>query len=166
MKDWNELLEHEVQDLYDAERQLIEALPKMAQKAASPELKMAFEEHTAETEIQAQRLEQVARILGIEDLGKITCEGMKGLIKEGEGILKEKDGDPEIIDFALIGAAQKVEHYEMVAYQSVIHLAEQLGLEEVADLLQETMNEEIAASDKLSELSGEEELDEEMDEAP
>lgn len=163
MKNWNELLVHEIEDLYDAEQQLVKALPKLAKGAANPELKQAFESHLAETEIQVQRLEQVAKLLK-KKLGEMTCEGMKGLIKEGDGILKEKAGEPEIIDAALIGAAQKVEHYEMVAYESAIHLAEQLGLDEVADLLQQTLTEEIAASDKLSELSGEDEELEDMSE--
>lgn len=157
MKNWNELLVHEIEDLYDAEKQLVKALPKMAQGAADPMLKQAFESHLAETEIHVQRLEQVAQLLG-QELGSMTCEGMKGLIKEGDGILKEKQkAEPEILDAALTGAAQKVEHYEMVAYESAIHLADQLGLEEVAELLEQTLTEEMAASNKLSELAGEEE---------
>lgn len=159
MKNWNELLVHEIEDLYDAEQQLVKALPKLAKGATDPELKQAFESHLAETEIHVQRLEKVAKLLK-KRLGEMTCEGMKGLIKEGEGILKEKDGQPEIIDAALIGAAQKVEHYEMVSYESAIHLAEKLGFEEVAELLQQTLTEEMAASDKLVELSGEGEIGE------
>lgn len=164
MKNWNELLIHEITDLYDAEKQLVRALPKLAQGATDPGLKQAFENHLAETEIHVQRIEQVAKLLK-KKLGEMTCEGMKGLIKEGDGILKVKDGEPEIIDAALMGAAQKVEHYEMVAYESVIGLAEELGLEQVAVLLQQTLNEEVAASEKLEELSGEEMADEEISEA-
>lgn len=163
MKNWNELLVHEIEDLYDAEKQLVKALPKLAKGASDPELKQAFEVHLAETEIHVQRLEQVANLLN-KKLGEISCEGMKGLIKEGDGILKVKDGEPEIVDCALMGAAQKIEHYEIVAYESAIGLAEQLGLDQVADLLQQTLNEEVAASDKLAELNGEEVTDEEISE--
>jgi ferritin-like metal-binding protein YciE len=164
VKNWKELLVHEMADLYDAEQQLVKALPKLAEGASDPELKQAFENHLAETEIHVQRLEQAAKLLG-KKLGQVTCEGMKGLIKEGDGILKVKDGEPEIVDAALMGAAQKVEHYEMLSYESLISLSEQLGLEQVAALLQQSLDEEVAASDKLAELSGEEEAEEEISEA-
>lgn len=155
MKNWNELLFHQIDELYDAERQLLEALHKMALGAGSPRLQRALGSHLAETEIHVERLEQAAQLLKLK-LGRTVCEGMRGLIEEA-GPRLEEDGVPEIRDAALIGVAQKVEHYEMVAYESAIELAQQLGFGVAAMLLKKTLAEEVAVSRKLVELAGGEE---------
>lgn len=142
---------HELKDLYNAEKQITKALPKMAKKAQSEELRAAFEEHLEETENQIERLEQVFQIMDMKASGS-TCEAMKGIIEEANGLLKE-DLDPEVIDAALIMAAQKVEHYEMAGYGTVRDYAEKLGLNDAADLLQETLDEEGAADKKLMDLA-------------
>ena len=145
------LLVHEVQDLYDAEKQLIEALPRMAEKASHPQLKAAFTGHLRETEQQARRLEQIARMLNV-DPDEVSCKAMKGLIKEGEEVIKEGK-DPAVTDAGLIGAAQKVEHYEMAGYGTARAHAQNLGLIEIARLLQQTLDEESAANEKLTRLA-------------
>jgi ferritin-like metal-binding protein YciE len=145
------LLVHEVQDLYDAEKQLIEALPRMAEKAAHPQLKAAFQSHLRETEQQVRRLEQIASLLAVEP-DEVTCKAMKGLIKEGEEIIREGK-DPAVIDAGLIGAAQKVEHYEMAGYGTARAHAQNLGLIEVARLLQQSLDEESGANEKLNRLA-------------
>ena len=142
---------HELKDLYNAEKQITKALPKMAKKANSKELKAAFEEHLEETESQIERLEQVFEILDMKASGS-TCEAMKGIIEEGNELMQE-DMEPEVLDAALIMAAQKVEHYEMASYGSVRDYAEKLGLNDAADLLQETLDEEGAADKKLMDLA-------------
>ena len=113
----NDLLVHELQDIYHAEGQILKALPKMAKAATNPDLKAAFEEHRAQTEGQVRRLEQVFKLLGHPVKGK-QCEGMAGLIEEGRKLL-EADAEPEVLDAALIAAAQKVEHYEIASYGCV-----------------------------------------------
>lgn len=145
------LLDHEVQDLYSAEKQLVEALPKMVEKASHPQLKAAFQMHLGETERQVARLEQIAQMLDI-DPDEVTCKAMKGLIKEAEEVIDEAH-DPAVTDAGLIGAAQKVEHYEMAGYGTARAHAKNLGLEEVARLLQQTLDEEGAANKKLTQLA-------------
>jgi len=147
----NTLLEEELQDIYDAEKRLVKALPKMAKAAASDELRSAIEEHLEVTKGQVERLEQVFEGLGMTAKGK-TCAGMKGLIEEGEEVLA-KDGVEALKDAAIIGAAQRVEHYEMAAYGTARTLAEHLGNDEAASLLEETLNEEKEADEKLTEIS-------------
>lgn len=156
MKNWNELLFYQIDELYDAERQLLEALHEMATAAGDPRLKQALGSHLAETEIHVERLEQAAQLLRLK-LGRTVCEGMRDLIEEAAPRLAEEDGDPDIRDAALIGVAQKVEHYEMVAYESAIELAQQLGFGVAATLLRKTLAEEVAVSRKLVELAGAEE---------
>jgi len=145
------LLEEELNDIYDAEKRLVKALPKMAKAASSDELRSAIEEHLEVTKGQVQRLEQVFEGLGIPAKGK-TCVGMKGLIEEGEEAL-EKDGAENLKDAAIIGAAQRVEHYEMAAYGTARTLAESLGNDEAASLLEETLNEEKEADQKLTDIA-------------
>ncbi len=130
----------QLQDLYSAEDQLISALPKMAEAASSPELKSAFKTHLEETKRQKQRLEQCFRALGQEPKME-TCEAMKGLIEEGDEVA-HLDGDPDVRDAILIAAAQRVEHYEMAGYGCVRTFARRLGHQNVAALLQETLEEE------------------------
>lgn len=143
-----DLFEHEIRDLYSAETQLTSALPKMAEKASDQKLKQAFESHLEETKNQKQRLEKVAEICNIDVKGH-KCEAMAGLIKEGEEILKiEASG--EVRDAGLIGAAQRVEHYEMAGYGTARHYAKRLGFDDAAQLLEETLNEEKSADEKLN----------------
>ncbi len=143
-----ELLEDELKDIYNAENQLLKALPKMTKKATSAKLKQAFTSHLAETEKQIERLEKIAGILDIKLKGK-KCHAMEGLVEEGKEIIEE-DGSGAVIDAALIGAAQRVEHYEMAAYGTVRGIAEALGHKDVVKLLQQTLNEEGAADKKLT----------------
>jgi ferritin-like metal-binding protein YciE len=143
----------ELRDLYHAEGQLLEALPKMAEGATSEELKNAFETHLKETEEHVERLEEVFELLGETPRGKV-CKAMKALIEEGSEILEE-DGEDSVLDAGIIVAAQKVEHYEMAAYGSVCTFAEILEQDEVVQLLQATLDEETAANDLLNNLAKE-----------
>ncbi|HZT90831.1 MAG TPA: ferritin-like domain-containing protein [Gaiellaceae bacterium] len=142
----NDLFVEQLQDLYSAETQLVEALPKMASAASHEELRDAFEQHLAETREHVTRLERIFDELGKSPGGE-TCEGMRGLIKEGEEIL-EMQGDPAVIDAALIAAAQRVEHYEIAGYGTVKTLAGHLDLGEAKSVLDDTLDEE-AKADKL-----------------
>jgi ferritin-like metal-binding protein YciE len=146
-----EALVEELRDLYNAEKQLVKALPKMAKGAASDELREAFESHLEETEGQVTRLERVFELLDEKPRGK-HCAGMAGLIEEGSEKLQE-DMEDSVLDAALIGAAQKVEHYEISGYGTLIAWAEALELTDVAELLNETLAEEKAADEKLSALA-------------
>jgi ferritin-like metal-binding protein YciE len=141
----------ELKDVYDAEHQLLDALAQMSEAAGSTQLKKAFTQHRQETQGQVQRLEQVFRGLGEEPERK-TCEGIKGLLEEGKELL-DAEGDRDAIDAALIGAAQKVEHYEMAAYGTLRTFALTLGRRDEAQLLQETLDEESAADEKLTDLA-------------
>src|SRR6187455_3309658 len=135
----NDLLIEELKDLYDAEHQITKALPKMATAASSPQLKSAFTSHLSETEGHIRRLEQVFNLLG-EKPARKTCKAMKGLLEEGDEVLKE-DADPVVKDAALIGAAQRVEHYEMAGYGTLRTFSLTLGFDEVATLLQENLEQ-------------------------
>jgi ferritin-like metal-binding protein YciE len=148
LTDLKKLLEHDIKDLYSAETQLLKALPKMAKAASNPELKDAFTSHLEETKVHVERLEQVADILGSTPRGK-SCKAMKGLVEEGEETIKE-EGDPNVLDLALITAAQKVEHYEIAGYGSARSLAKSLGLADVVSLIEETLGEEGDADRKLT----------------
>ena len=147
----NDLLEYELRDLYSAETQLLEALPKMAEAASNTSLKEAFENHLEETRDQQRRLDQIGQTLGVDLKGE-TCQAMKGLIKEGQEVI-EMQGDSEVKDAALIAAAQRVEHYEIAGYGAAYHFAKQLGEEEVQELLEQTLVEEKEANSKLSHLA-------------
>src|SRR6476620_10954364 len=146
-----ELLVDEIKDLYSAENQLIKALPKMAKAASSPELKAAFEEHLEETKGQVDRLVTIFEQLEGSPKGK-KCKAMEGLVEEGSEFI-DADGEDSVKDAALICAAQKVEHYEIASYGCARTFATLLGLDEVADLLQETLDEEGNADKKLTELA-------------
>src|SRR5687768_3878493 len=145
------LFVEELKDVYDAEHQILDALPKMTEAASSQELKRAFTQHRAETQGQVRRLEQVFRGFGKEPERK-TCEGMKGLLEEGKEFI-DADGDKDAIDAALISAAQKVEHYEIATYGTLRTFALTLGRREEAQLLQETLDEEAAADEKLTDIA-------------
>ena len=147
----NKLYINELRDLYNAENQLLKALPKMAKAASSAKLRKAFQTHLEQTEGHVERLEQVFKELGEKAKGK-TCHGMKGLIEEGSEILEE-DGDESVLDAAIIVAAQKVEHYEMASYGSVRTFAELLGQKKAAKLLQATLDEESETNELLNKLA-------------
>jgi ferritin-like metal-binding protein YciE len=142
------LLQEELKDIYDAEKRMVRALPKMAKAASSSELRGAFQDHLEETKNHVSRLEQVFELFGWQAKAK-TCAGMKGLVEEGDEVMQQ-DATPELMDAALIGAAQRVEHYEMAAYGTARALAEQVGNEAAAELLEETLNEEKAADQTLT----------------
>jgi ferritin-like metal-binding protein YciE len=156
MDSLHELLVDELKDLYSAENQLLKALPKMAKKASSEQLKEAFSGHLKETEGHVKRLQQIGKLLEI-DLGGKKCHAMQGLVEEGSEVIEE-DGPDAVIDAALIGAARRVEHYEMAAYCATRGMAEQLGNDQVAKLLEETVNEEEAADEKLKAIAQDEVL--------
>jgi ferritin-like metal-binding protein YciE len=141
----------ELRDTYDAERQLTRALAKLAKAAAAPELREAFELHLEETQGQIQRLEQVFESLDQKVRGK-HCEGIAGIIEEGKAIMEE-DFDAATMDACLIAAGQRAEHYEMAAYGTLVAWARAMGHEDTADLLQQTLDEEKAADEKLSGLA-------------
>ena len=136
-----ELFVDELKDILSAEKQLIKALPKMAKAATSEELANAFDNHLAQTEEQVTRVEQVFEILGMTARAK-KCEGMAGMIQEGQQAIEDTDEGTATRDAALIIAAQKVEHYEISSYGSLVQLAKTIGLNEVVDLLQQTLDEE------------------------
>ena len=142
-----DLLEEEIKDLYSAEKQLTKAIPKMAKGSNNEELASAFEAHLKETENQVKRLERVAVLLGTEPTGK-KCKGMEGLIEEGSEALDE-DGNENVLDLGIIGAGSRVEHYEIAGYTTAVSLATQLGENEAAGLLKESLKEEHAADNKL-----------------
>lgn len=146
-----DLLVEELKDLFDAENQLTRALPKMAKAATAPELKEAFQEHLEVTRQQVDRLTQVFGELGKPAKGK-RCEAMKGLITEGQELIQQ-DIEPELLDAGLIGAAQKVEHYEMAGYGTVRTMARILGHKDVAQLLETTLKEEDATDKKLTQIA-------------
>jgi ferritin-like metal-binding protein YciE len=148
------LLIQEIKDLYNAENQLIKALPKMAKAASFGPLKEGLTLHLEETKVHAERLDQIAKVLGVSPKGKV-CKAMKGLVEEGAEVIEE-EGDPVIKDLALITAAQKVEHYEISGYRSARALAEALKLDDVVELLQATLDEEKSADESLT--AGAEEL--------
>ena len=146
-----ELLVDELQDLYDAEKQLVRALPKMAKAASDEELANAFREHLEVTKGQVQRIEQVFEQLETRAKSK-PCKGMKGIVDEGNEMMQE-GLDDALLDSAMVGAGRKVEHYEMMGYESVSSLAKQIGRSDVAEMLQETLREEMQADKMLAQIS-------------
>ncbi|HYO13297.1 MAG TPA: ferritin-like domain-containing protein [Thermoanaerobaculia bacterium] len=141
----------QLKDLYSAETQLVEALPKMAEAATARDLRQAFNEHLRQTEEQVRRLERIFQDLGSSPKGH-TCEGMKGLIKEGEEMIKMR-GEPAVLDAGLIAAAQRVEHYEIAGYGTVRTYAELLGRDEHVSLLERTLQEEEDTDERLTQLA-------------
>jgi ferritin-like metal-binding protein YciE len=148
-----DLFQHDLRDTLDAEKQILKALPKMAKACTSDELRAAFEEHKTQTEKQVERLESIFEGLGKAARGK-HCHGMEGLLKEGEEMIKEEEPSAAL-DAALIGAAQKVEHYEIAAYGTLATYAKMLGNEEALSLLLETLDEEKTTDEKLTGLASE-----------
>ena len=146
-----ELFVEELRDVYDAEKQITKALPKMAKAVESDELRAAFEEHLEITRMQIDRLEEVFKSLGLAPRGK-TCDGMKGLLEEGQSHMDELEGST--LEAALIGAAQRVEHYEIAAYGTLATWADLLGHQDAKDLLGQTLEEEKEADEKLTGIAG------------
>lgn len=146
----NEVFADQLADLKSAEQQLTQALPKMAKAASTPELRQAIEEHLQETRGHVERLQQIEQMVG--SVPTETCKAMEGLIEEGEEIIKS-DGDPTAKDVALIGAAQRVEHYEIAAYGTARTLAKELDFNDAAGLLGDTLDEESAADKKLTSIA-------------
>ncbi|MEQ1353775.1 MAG: ferritin-like domain-containing protein [Candidatus Acidiferrum sp.] len=146
-----ELYVDELKDIYNAENQLVKALPKMAKAATSDELRTGFEEHLEQTRGHVQRLEQIFKALGEKPTGK-KCKGMEGLVAEGQEMMDE-DFEDDLMDAALISAAQRVEHYEIAAYGTVRTYAELLGEDEAVTLLEQTLEEEKETDQKLSDLA-------------
>jgi ferritin-like metal-binding protein YciE len=145
------LFVEELRDIYNAEGQLIKALPKMAKEATSPELKRAFEEHLEQTRGHVDRLEEIFEELGKPAKGK-TCKAMKGLVEEGSEVMEE-DAEDAVKDAALIASAQKVEHYEIATYGTLRTWAEMLDKQDAVDLLQQTLDEESETDEKLTEIA-------------
>ena len=146
-----DVLLEQLADLYSAERQLVEALPQLASAASNTELRSAVEHHLEETRNHVTRLEEVFGLMAMSPPSE-HCEGMEGLIKEGKQVMATP-GDPDAKDAALIAAAQRVEHYEIAGYGTVRTLAEQLGLDDAAGLLNETLDEEGEADKKLTKIA-------------
>lgn len=151
LESMHDLFVNELKDLYSAETQITKALPKMAKAASSDELREAFEAHLEETERQVERLETIFKELEASPKGK-KCQAIAGMIEEGKEVI-EADGDDSVRDAALIAGAQRVEHYEIASYGTARTFATILGLDEAADLLQETLDEEAAADKKLTEIA-------------
>lgn len=149
---FQELLVEQLKDIYDAEKRLTKAIPKLVKASTSEELQSALQSHLAETQEHVTRLEQAFELLGETAKAK-TCAGMKGLIEEGDEHAGEDYGSDDLRDAMIIGSAQRVEHYEIAAYGTVIAHARQLDLGNVADLLEETLEEEKAADEKLTEIA-------------
>jgi ferritin-like metal-binding protein YciE len=171
MDSFDKLYLEELKDAYNAEKQLVKAIPKMVKAATSPELRTALEEHLDVTRRQVERLEEIFQDLGKPASGK-TCKGMAGIIEEGQEMLHE-DGEPEVIDAAIIAAAQRVEHYEIAAYGTLRTFAETKGDTKAARVLEEILNEEKEADERLTRIAessvnmqarSAEESDEEWDE--
>lgn len=148
----HKLLVHQLKDIYSAELQIVEALPKLAEGAEDERLGKLFNEHLEETRSHVTRLERIFDELGYEPGGH-KCKGAEGLIAEGSDLLEETDIDPDVLDAGLVAAAQRVEHYEIAAYGCARAYARRLGMSKVADLLGESLEEESAADEKLTRLA-------------
>jgi ferritin-like metal-binding protein YciE len=153
MENLDELFEHELRDTLDAERQLLKALPKLAKAATDETLRATFEEHKVQTEEQVGRLETIFKSLDRAARGK-HCPGMEGVVKEGAELIEEEEPSATL-DAALIGAAQKAEHYEIAAYGTLVSYARLLGMDEAVELLETTLNEEKETDEKLSSIASE-----------
>lgn len=151
LKNLEDLFHHELKDLYSAEKQLLEALPKMAESAQDPKLKSTFELHLQQTKAQKERLEKVCEIVGISP-GRSKCKAMEGLVEEGQDMIDEK-ATPEVKDAALVASAQRIEHYEISGYGTAAYYAERLGMTEAHQLLAETLKEEKETDAKLNKLA-------------
>ena len=165
MQTIEELFEHELQDIYSAEQSLLEALEQMAQESSDREIKRGFMQHRKETQGQIKRLEKIYKSLGQKPESG-SCPGVEGLIKEKKLFMREKPSG-ELLEFYNIGAAQKVERYEITAYESLVDMAEKLGMSDVVDLLEQNLQEEETALNRLKAIASEfdvaEDVDDEID---
>jgi len=146
-----DLFYHQLRDIYNAEQQLIKALPTMAENSSNKELKSAFQEHLEETVIQKERLDEIGESLGVELNGE-TCHAMQGLIEEAEDFVS-RNPDPEVLDAGIIADAQRIEHYEIAAYGTAVTYAKSLGYNDAAKKLQLTLDEESEADLTLNEIA-------------
>ncbi len=151
MKNLQDLFEHELKDLYSAEKQLTEALPKMVKAATDSKLVQAFSDHLEETKEHLQRVDDICRELGVNP-GNTKCDAMEGLIEEGEGMIKE-DAPGDVKDAGLIASAQRVEHYEISGYGTAVRFAKELGHDKIAAELQKTLDQEYKADQHLDDLA-------------
>lgn len=151
MKNLKDLFEHQLKDLYSAENQLVEALPKMQKNANDDKLKKAFEKHLKETQGHVKRIEEICDELGIKPTGE-KCKAMEGLVKEAESFLKE-DTEKDVRDAGLIAEAQRVEHYEISGYGTAVRYAKELGHDDIAAKLQKTLDEEYKTDDLLTDMA-------------
>lgn len=151
MKQLATLFEHTLMDVYYAEHEILKALPKLAKKAKSPELKKAFESHLTQTQGHVERLDQIFKLLGKPPKG-VECEAIKGILKEGDEVVEEF-GDSTALDAGMIAAAQAVEHYEMARYGALRTWAEELGMNDAAKLLEKTLLEERSTDQALTRLA-------------
>jgi ferritin-like metal-binding protein YciE len=153
LRSLHDVFTHELKDMHSAEKQILQALPDMVGAADSPDLREALEEHQRVTERQVERLEQIFESLEETPPSGKKCKGMEGILKEGEELLEEDPDGNGALDAAIIGAAQKVEHYEIAAYGTLVAFARKLGNEEAAQLLEETLQEEKDADERLTEIA-------------
>ncbi len=151
IKTMDDLFTHQLKDVYYAENRIVKALPKMIQKATSPELKQGFEKHLRETETHVSRLEEVFRLQGIQPEA-VTCPAIDGIIKEADEVAGEVD-DKNVLDAALVAAAQAVEHYEITRYGTLVAWAKELGRSDIANIFNQTLAEEKATDAKLTKLA-------------
>ena len=161
MQTIEELFEHELQDIYSAEQSLLEALEQMAQESSDRDIKKAYTQHRKETQGQIKRIEKIFRSLGQKPEAE-TCPGIEGLIKEKKVFMREKPTG-ELLEFFNVGAAQKVERYEITSYESLIDMADKLGLTDAVELLEENLQEEEAALNKLKAIASEFDVTDEAD---
>lgn len=164
MQTIEELFEHELQDIYSAEQSLLEALEQMAGESSDREIKKGFTQHRKETQGQIKRLERIYKSLGRKPESG-TCPGIEGLIKEKKAFMRERPTE-DLLEFYNIGAAQKVERYEITAYEGLIDMAEKLGLTDAVELLEQNLQEEEMALNKLKAIASEFDVEEEADEQP
>lgn len=158
IKTVDDLFIHELSDMYSAEKQMTRSLPKMARASTDPELAAAFEQHLEETQGQVERIDRIVEVTGIK-LKRVKCVAMEGLIEEAKDTIEEIEKGP-VLDAALIGSAQKAEHYEIASYTTLIVLATQLGHQEAVQLLTESLEEERATDEKLSTLAAAQKVEE------
>jgi ferritin-like metal-binding protein YciE len=162
MQTIEELFEHELQDIYSAEQALLDALEQMANESSDREIKRGFTQHRRETQGQIKRLDKVYKMLGQKPKSS-TCPGMEGLIKEKKAFMREKPSE-ELLEFYNVGAAQKVERYEITAYENLIDMAEKLGISDVVDLLEQNLQEEETTLNRLKAIASEFDVAEEGNE--
>lgn len=156
-----ELFEHELKDIYGAEHSLLAALEQMAEESSDREIKRGFQQHRKETQGQIRRLEKVFKMLG-QKAEEETCPGIEGLVKEKKAFMRERPS-PELLEFYNVGAAQKVERYEITAYENLIDMADKLGMSDVVELLEENLQEEETALNKLKSIASEFDVAEEAE---